>query len=264
MVPIGGWLRTSSAGGFRSSRLPPALLLASLVASLLLSGCQVTVTAGIDVDRDGSGTVTAALTLDDDAVGRFGDLEGELRIDDLRQAGWDVEGPRKEDDRRTWVRASRSFSGPEEANAVLAQLSGADGALRDLRLTHSRSILRTTTRLTGVVDLTAGLVAFADPDLVARVGEALPLDVERLRDELGPDADQRLQVGFEAALPGSVRSNGDQVGDRVVWRPGLGEQLRIEASSEAVALVPLVPALAGLLLLVVLAASFLVWRRRRA
>ena len=173
-------------------------------------------------------------------------------------------GPRKEDDGLTWVRASRSFSGADEANAVLAQLSGPDGPLRDLRLSHSRSVLRTTTRLTGVVDLAGGLAAFADADLVARVGETLPLDVERLRDELGPDADEELQVAFEARLPGSVRSGGEQVGDRVVWRPTLGQQLLIEASSEAVALVPLVPVVAGMLLLIVLGASFLVWRRRRA
>jgi hypothetical protein len=47
-----------------------------------------------------------------------------------------------------------------------------------------------------------------------------------------------------------------------VWRPLFGRQVPVEASSEAVALVPLVPVVAGLLLLVVVGAAFLVWRRR--
>ena len=213
---------------------------------------------------DGKGTVRASLGLDDDAVSRFGDLAGELRVDDLRQAGWEVQGPRKEDDGLTWVRASRSFSRAEEANAALGQLSGPEGPFRDLRLTRSRSLLRSSTRLTGVVDLAAGLAAFADPDFAAWVGDTLPLDVNRLRDELGADADEELQVAFEARLPGDVRANAPQEGGRAVWRPGLGQQVRIEASSEALALVPLVPVLAGALLLVVLSAAFLVWRRRRA
>ncbi|HEV3400609.1 MAG TPA: hypothetical protein VG078_02215 [Acidimicrobiales bacterium] len=160
------------------------------------------------------------------------------------------------------MRASRSFSGADEANAVLSQLSGPDGPFRDVRLTHSRSLLRTTTRLTGVVDLAAGAAAFADPDLSGRVGDTLPLDLNRLRDELGADADQELQVALEADLPGSVRANAPQEGGRAVWRPALGQQVPVEASSEAVALVPLVPVVAGLLLLVVVGAAFLVWRRR--
>lgn len=216
------------------------------------------------MDSEGKGTVRAAVGLDDDAVSRFGDLAGELRVDDLRQAGWEVEGPRKEDDGLTWVRASRSFSGADEANTFLAQLSGPEGPFRDLRLARSRSLLRSTTRLTGTVDLSAGLAAFADPDLAARVGDTLPLDLDRLRAELGPDADQELQVAFEADLPGDVRANAPQEGGRAVWQPSLGQELPIEASSEALALVPLVPVAAAVLLVVVLGAGFLVWRRRRA
>lgn len=213
---------------------------------------------------DGRGTVRASVALDDDAVRMFGDLARELRVDDLRQAGWDVEGPEKEDDGLTWVRASRSFDGADEANTFLGQLSGPGGPFRDLRLTRSRSLLRSTTRLTGTVDLGAGLSGFADSDFAARVGETLPLEVSRLRAELGPDADQKLRVAFEARLPGDAEANGRQEGGRAVWQPPLGEQLRIEASSEALALVPLLPVAAGALLLIVLAAAFAVWRRRRA
>ncbi len=241
----------------------PLLLLVALLA-WATSACHVSITAGIDLARDGSGRVTAGLGLDADALREIGDPAAALRVDDLRQAGWEVKGPRKEDDGLTWVRASRSFSGADEANTFLAQLSGPEGPFRDLRLTRSRSLLRSTTRLTGTVDLSAGLAAFADPDLAARVGDTLPLDLDRLREELGPDADQELQVGFEADLPGDVRANAPQEGGRAVWQPALGQQVQIEASSEAVGLVPLVPVVACLLLVVVVGAAYLVWRRRRA
>jgi hypothetical protein len=238
-------------------------VLAAFAALLVLSGCRARVTAGIDVGSDGRGTVRAAIGLDDDAVRMFGDVAGQLRVDDLRQAGWDVEGPKKEDDGLTWVRASRSFDGAEEANTFLGQLSGPGGPFRDLRLTRSRSLLRSTTRLTGAVDLGAGLSAFADSDFAALVGDTLPLDVTRLRTELGPDADQKVQVAFEARLPGDVEGSGRREGGRAVWQPALGEQLQIEASSEALALVPLVPVAAGIFLLIVAVAAFGVWRRRR-
>ena len=212
---------------------------------------------------DGHGTVRAAMGLDDEAVRMFGDLGADLRVDDLRQAGWEVEGPKKEDDGLTWVRASRPFSDPEEANAALAQLSGPGGPLRDLQVTRSRSLLRTRTRLSGVIDLSGGIAGFSDADLAAKVGDTLPLDLDRLRRELGPDADRALQVSFQARLPGSVRSNATtQSGGRAVWQPALGQELRIEASAEALALVPLLPAVAALLLFVVAGASLLVRRRR--
>ena len=236
----------------------------SLFVILGGGGCRATLTAGLDVGSDGHGTVRAAIGLDDEAVRTFGDLRAELRVDDLRQAGWEVEGPEKEDDGLTWVRASRPFSDAEGANQALAQLSGPGGPLRDLRLTRSRSLLRTRTQLSGVVDLSGGIAGFSDPELAAKVGDTLPLDLDRLRRELGPDADQELQVSFSTRLPGSIRSNASAQEDgRAVWQPALGQQLRIEASAEGLALVPLVPAVAVLLLLMVTGA-FLIVRRRRA
>ncbi len=235
-----------------------------MVLAFAAVACQVRVTAGIDVGADGDGTVRAAVGLDTAALSAVGDLGAALRIDDLRAAGWEVEGPRQEDDGFTWVRASRPFSDVEEARLALSELSGPDGPFRDLSFARERSFLRTRTHLSGTVDLSGGLTGFADADLRALVGDTIRLDAEGLRGELGADPDQAVQVRFEARLPGSARSNApERAGDRFVWRPAMGRQLAIEASSSGLR-VPVVPiAVAVVLLVAVGAGGLLVARRRR-
>lgn len=246
------------------SRTPERVRALAGVLLLVLTACQVRVTAGIDVGADGDGTVWAAVGLDAEAVRNVGDLAAALRVDDLRAAGWTVEGPRQEGDGLTWVRAARPFSETEEARLALSQLSGPDGPFRDLVFERERSFLRTSTRLSGSVDLSGGLAGFADSDLRNVVGDTIRLDADGLRAELGPDLDRAVQVQFEARLPGSVRSNApERSGDRSVWRPAVGQQLSIEASSSGLK-VPLVPIAAALVLLLVVAvgAVVVVVRRR--
>jgi hypothetical protein len=238
-------------------------VLALLLSALALSACQVRVTAGIDVEAGGEGTVRAAVGLDAEALNAVGDLAGALRVDDLRAAGWKVEGPRPEDDGLTWVRASRSFSDVDEAGLALSQISGPDGPFRNLSFEREGSFLRTRNRLSGTVDLSGGLTGFADADLRNLVGDTIRLDPDGLRGELGADLDRAVQVQFEARLPGSVRSNApERAGDRSVWRPAVGQQLVVEASSSGLT-IPVVPmALAVVLLLAVGVGGVLVARRR--
>jgi hypothetical protein len=238
-------------------------VLALLLSALALSACQVRVTAGIDVEAGGEGTVRAAVGLDAEALNAVGDLAGALRVDDLRAAGWKVEGPRPEDDGLTWVRASRSFSDVDEAGLALSQISGPDGPFRNLSFEREGSFLRTRNRLSGTVDLSGGLTGFADADLRNLVGDTIRLDPDGLRGELGADLDRAVQVQFEARLPGSVRSNApERAADRSVWRPAVGQQLVVEASSSGLT-IPVVPmALAVVLLLAVGVGGVLVARRR--
>ena len=117
----------------------PRRRLVLLVALLAwaTSACQVVLTTGVDVTRDGTGRVTAGLGLDADAVKEVGDVATALRLDDVRQAGWQVEGPRKEGDGLTWVRASKPFADPDQLPAILAELNGADGPFRDFRVVRT-------------------------------------------------------------------------------------------------------------------------------
>ena len=244
-------------------------LLPLLVALLAwaTSACQVTLAAGVDVARDGSGRVTAGLGLDADAVEELGDVGTALRVDDVRQAGWQVEGPRKEDDGLTWVRASKPFADAEQVPVILAELNGADGPFRDFRVVRTKSLTRSSTTFTGTLDLSRGLAGLSDPDLTAALGDVdLGLDTEGLRGRFGDALARTVTVRATAGLPGKVVTNAPaRAGGRALWAPEVGQTIQLEASSEALRIDPVIPVGAGLgLVLGVTSAVVLVRRRRRA
>ena len=242
-------------------------LLPLLVAFLAWVGtaCQVTLAAGVDVSRDGTGRVTAGLGLDADALKKVGDPATALRLDDVRQAGWDVEPPRREDDGLTWFRASKPFSDPDQVPSIVAELNGPDGPFRDFRIVRTKSLTRSRTAFTGTLDLSRGLAGLADPDLTVALGDFdLGLDVDGLRGRFGDNVGDAVEVRVTAGLPGDVTHNAPATeGGRAVWAPELGQTVQLEASSEALKIHPLIPlgVGAGLLLVVVLVVA--VMRRRR-
>ncbi len=239
-------------------------LLPLLVAVLAWAtgACQVTLIAGVDVNRNGTGRVTAGLGLDDDAVKELGDGATALRLDDVRAAGWQVDAPRKEGDGLTWIRASKPFADPAQVPAILAELSAGAGPFRDFRVTRTKSLTHSKTTFTGTVDLAAGLAGLADPELIAALGDVdLGLDADGLRQRFG----DQLDVRVTASLPGDVTTNAPaRDGRRAVWEPELGQTLQLEASSQALKVDPRLPLAAGAALLVpTLLLAVLVRRRRR-
>ncbi len=237
-----------------------------LVLALFGTGCQVTLSAGIELKADGSGTIRAGVGFDDEALAEIGDLAAALRADDLRAAGWEVVGPAEEDDGLTWLRASRPFDDPEEAAVVAAQLSGPDGPFRDFKVSRERSLFRTRTSFTGVADLTAGLAGLSDADLQAALDDFdLGLDVEGLERRFGDALGDRVKVEVSVKLPGKIEAETATVDDgRAVWTPAPGERIELVAQGDLRRLAPLVY---GSLALVVaalgLAAVVLRTRQRR-
>ena len=242
------WSRQSCRAG-RGRGLGLAVLLLLLAGP----GCQVTLTAGIDARADGSGTVQAAIGFDDEALAEVGNPATELRLDDLRQAGWRVDGPRKEKDGLTWVRAAKPFANPAEASRVAAELSGSGGPFRDLRLQRSHSLFKTKVALTGTVDLSNGLAGLSDPAVQAKLGAAdLGLDLPGLQRRFGAAVDEAVRVRFEARLPGHSQA----------WQPKMGEQLRMESRTETWNFLPLLGAGAALAFAIAALAVVVVARRR--
>ena len=244
----------------------PRRLLPLLVALLAWAGtaCQVTVAAGVDVARNGTGRVTAGLGLDADALKEVGDPATALRLDDVRQAGWQVDAPRREDDGLTWIRASKPFSDPYQVPAILAELNGPDGPFRDFRVVRTKSLTRARTTFTGTLDLSQGLAGLSDPELATAMGDVpLQLDVEGLRGRFGDKLDDTVKVRVTAGLPGDVDTNAPATdGARALWAPGLGQVVQLEASSEALKINPVMPIAAGGLLVIVV--GLVVLARRRA
>jgi len=242
--------------------------LLSLLVALLAwsaSACQVTLDAGVDVARDGSGRVTAGLGLDADAVRELGDVATTLRIDDVRRAGWQVDGPRREDDGLTWVRASKPFADAGQVPVILAELNGADGPFRDFRVVRTKSLTRSSTTFTGTLDLSRGLAGLSDPDLTDALGDVdLGLDVKGLRDRFGDALGRTVIVRATAGLPGKLVTNAPaQEGGRALWAPDVGQAVQLEASSEALRIDPVIPAGAGVVLVLALMSVVILVRRRR-
>ena len=181
-------------------------LLAVALLLLTATGCRADVLVRVDVEEDGSGFVAVAVGLDQEAAGRVPDLAEQLRVDDLVRTGWDVTGPAPEDDGRTWVRATKPFSTPDEAAAVLAEVTGADGPVRGFAVARRRSL------------------AFSDPALAERL-DGLPLGQE-VADVLGDTPPgEALVVTLAVGLPGEVAADGaDDVALGVaLWEVALGE-----------------------------------------
>jgi predicted small secreted protein len=239
-------------------------LLPALVALLAwaTAACQVTLAAGVDVNRDGTGRVTAGVGLDDEAVKEVGDLGSALRLDDVRAAGWQVEPPRKEGDGLTWLRASKPFTEPEQVPAILAELNGPAGPFRDFTVTRTKSLTRSKVTFTGTVDLAAGLTGLADPELTAALGDVdLGLDPDGLRARFG----DRLKVQAAVGLPGDLTTNAPaRDGGHALWAPELGQTVLLEASSSSFRLDPRLLVAAGAALLIAATLLALLLRRRRA
>ncbi len=179
------------------------LLAPVLIALLLAAACQVQVATTVRIEPDGSGSVTQAIGFDAAALARVGDLSAQVQAADLEAAGWTVDDPVTEDG-TTWVRAHHPFADADEANVVLAQLSGPDGPYRDLVVTRTSGLFSTTTEVTGTMDLSAGVAMFGDPDLTAALGgEPSGGLVARIEAEEGRPVDDMVSVSFTVDLPGA-------------------------------------------------------------
>ena len=245
--------------------------LALVVVVVAAAGCEVRTEVGVRVSEDGSGTVTVAVGLDDDAISRVPGLEQELRLDDLRATGWEITGPALESDGFTWIRGSKGFDTPAEAGVVLAEVAGENGPFRDFVVTRERSFARTEFGFRGTIDFTGGLEAFGDDALAAALdGEPLGEDVAAIEERIGQAIDEAFTFRVAVRLPGDLSSSNapTRAGNGAVWEPRLSEggPIELTASSEvvrtrtiALVVVAVVAALAAVLVLIGVP-----WRRRRA
>lgn len=235
----------------------------AVLAGLLLGACRADLAVEIGQGTSGAGRLRATLTLDAEAAAQVPDLAGQLRVDDLEQAGWKVDGPSKQAGGGLRLRVEKGFSSAAGAGRAIEELSGAGGPFSSLRLTTHRSLWKTTTSLAGTVDLRAGLGAFGDPELAKALGSpTLGLDPAALERQLGRPLSDVVGVEVVGRLPGTVTSNATTTRDGApAWPVALGATTAVSASSEAWNVRTLALAGAAVLCLLVLLVV-LVWRRR--
>lgn len=191
-----------------------SLALAGL-ALFLLAGCDVGLDVEIEAGPGGSGEVKASVVLDREAAAQVPDLARLVRVDDLEEAGWRIEGPSARGDGGSRIEAVKSFRSAEGMARVMAELAGPTGPFRHFRLDVDHSYLETRTALGGTVDLTRGLEGFSDDVLVQRLGSPLGVDRATIERQLGQPLGDAFHFEVVARLPGKETTVRPQLGERV-------------------------------------------------
>lgn len=231
-------------------RLPAVIRRACLIAAAIglivsMGACRVDVAIDVDVNSDGSGTLTADLTLDREAVKALaGDVEERLEVDDLREAGWSVviAGVKSAEVKSGGARvtARRSFAGPVQLATLVRELSGEQGPLREVSLERDRSILRGRYRFKAAVDLRGAETGIAGDSQLAATLRSAGVDQAQLEELLRSRLAEGMTVRVGVDLPGAG-------GVERVAKPGKLTELAASSSTWAYDRIALL-ALAALLL----------------
>jgi len=170
-----------------------------------LGACRVDAGVELTVKPDGTGDIEVTVTADHEVVAAAPDLATDLRVDDLTASGWTVDGPTPTDDGGLRVVLTHPFANIAEANAILTQLSGPNGPLRDVAVDVTDKSGDVEWTLAGTLDFSSGLDALADPQLAELMGSDDWLAMLASQDASPADL---AGVRFRASLPGT-RINAD-------------------------------------------------------
>jgi hypothetical protein len=142
----------------------------AIACVLACAGCRLDANVLVDVGRDGSGIVTVTAVADKDMLGRGGLALADLRLEDVKQAGWTVEAPTETSSGGRQMIISKAFHTTTQADQILSELSGPAGPLHGLKVTQKREFARIVTNVQGEVGLDGGVAGLGDDELVQLLG----------------------------------------------------------------------------------------------
>jgi hypothetical protein len=175
---------------------------------LLAAACKVDTTVTVQMHDDGSGVVSVTAVLDPDAVKSAeaggGKLEDRVRLGDLAPAGWTVQPWARAADGSAQLTLSKPFDDPAQATAILKELNGTVGPLRDVTVTRDTGTFSTSYGTTGTLDLKevqTGLTT--DKDVVGSLlGQAV--DAGAVDQSLVADLRDSFGLTVKVDLPGGT------------------------------------------------------------
>lgn len=173
---------------------------------VLLASCRIDTEVSVLVNSDGTGSVVVSVVADAEAVRAEPNLAKQLRLDDLTQTGWALEGPSPTPDGGLGIVLTRAFSNLAEANAVLASLSGEDGPIRAPAIAATGARGDVTWSFTGTLDFSKGLDAVSDPALTEALG-GTPWLAELQR--LGRSPADAASLTVKISMPGVPAASDD-------------------------------------------------------
>ena len=189
----------------RARVAPPSLraIVCLLFFVIVLSACRVDTVVTLDVNENGSGTLSIVTTADADVVAQTPDLVGDLNFDDVKAAGWIVAEPTTTSEGGLQLSMTHNFSNPADATLLMSQISGEFGPFKEMHLLRTGKDTDSTWTLTGTLEVNGGLDAFADPALLKTIG-ASPYSATLANSDL--DIGEAVGIEFRALLPGSIES----------------------------------------------------------
>jgi hypothetical protein len=167
----------------------------------LLTGCQAKTNIDILVSDTGDGVIDVQMVLDDQAAAYLPNGEADLRLDDLEDAGWSIQGP-DTDNGETTISARHGFANSQQAQQLLDQLVANDGVFQDFRIDQSRSLTNVETSVSGSVDLSEGLESLGDPAVAEATGNPLGFDPAELQRNLEVNPQDALALTIRVQAPG--------------------------------------------------------------
>lgn len=201
---------------------PLALLLVTL-SVLWLGGCRLDLVVSVEMQADGTGTVTVAATADRELLEQVpGALDG-LRFEDAVAQGWAIGEPVVDADGSATLTLTHAFHSDEELANLLNSIGAPFAGIQAAR-THGTGDTEghVTNAVIGTLQLADGsFAAFSDSDLDAAVG-GLPFADQIAASGLTPD--QAMSVTLRVELPGEVvrAPTGTEVEPGVIeWKPSL-------------------------------------------
>ena len=225
-----------------------ALLLVAGLA-VLAAACRVDTAVEVDIDDDGSGEVTVVFSADADAVARVPELAEGLRLNDVRDAGWAVDGPISRAGGGVEIRAVKKFESSSQLPAVLAEIAGEDVIFSGLALEQTRSFAESAYEFSVVIDPTPPVETFSDSALAEIFGgqpfgrplEDLIAEAGRPQDSLGlqfsltlPDSGEAFSAstGDESREEATVLAEPEIEGSTATWRFSYGDpRVKVGASN---------------------------------
>lgn len=222
------------------------------VAVVALSSCRVDQSISLNVKPNGTGSVTVIVTADKDIVTKVPSLAQDIRTDDLKKAGWKVNGPTKTKSGGLTIELVHSFNTPTEATAILGQVSETRGPLHEMVLTRSGKDTNSTWTLAGRLEVNGGLDSFID-DAALDLLDVSPYAAEVA--DAGLDLGDAVGITFTASLPGGVdATTGLQKDGAITWQiPMDGSRVDVATTTTHVAVGSSIARVGRTLLLALLA-----------
>jgi hypothetical protein len=174
------------------------------------------------VKGDGSGEIATVVKLDAEALTRVGGqaaAETQIPLQDLERAGWKAEPWKPEADGGVSRRFTHAFGSEDDLAARLADLFGAEGAVRDPEFSRDQGLLSQADELALLVDLQAPTTGIgSDNDLRARLAFA-GIDIETLDAQLTDELQNSLFLTVAVTLPdGTTRTFESERGEVATFR----------------------------------------------